>query len=182
MNMISKLNIDRSNKRVAISLVGIVFFMVALAYVSVPLYDLFCRVTGFAGTPKVADERNSFIIDQNINVRLDANINNLNWDFYPESNIHQIKIGENRVINYFAKNLSGETTIGTALFNVTPEQAGQYFTKIECFCFHDLALDPSELVTLPVSFYIDPEIANDQFLTDLSEITLSYTFFKNDDK
>ena len=180
--MLSKLNADRGNKRVAVSLVGIVFFMIALAYASVPLYDLFCRVTGFAGTPQVSDERSLFIIDQNINIRLDANTSNLNWDFYPEKNIHQIQIGENRVINYFAKNLSGERSIGTALFNVTPEQAGQYFTKIECFCFHDLVLDPGELITLPVSFYIDPEIANDQFLTDLSEITLSYTFFKNDDK
>ena len=94
---------------------------------------------------------------------------------------HGIKIGENKVINYLAQNLSNEKQVGTALFNVTPEQAGQYFTKIECFCFHDLMLEPGEEIKLPVSFYIDPEIIDDQFLKDLSEVTLSYTFYKNAD-
>ena len=125
--------------------------------------------------------KNKKSINQNINIRLDANVTNLNWDFSPEKNIYKIKIGENKVINYLAQNLSNEKQVGTALFNVTPEQAGQYFTKIECFCFHDLMLEPGEEIKLPVSFYIDPEIIDDQFLKDLSEVTLSYTFYKNAD-
>ena len=182
MNMTHKNNSEQVNNRLAIKLFGIVIVMVGLAYASVPLYDLFCRVTGFGGTPQTSENENLFITDQDISVRLDANTNGLNWDFYPEMNIHEIKIGENRIINYFAKNLSKKNITGTALFNVTPEQAGQYFTKIECFCFHDLMLSPNEEIKLPVSFYIDPEITNDEFLKDLSEVTLSYTFFRNDDK
>jgi cytochrome c oxidase assembly protein subunit 11 len=162
-------------------LVTVVFLMLGLAYASVPLYDLFCRVTGFGGTPAVSLEKSEYSISQNINIRLDANVTNLNWDFFPEKNVYKIKIGENKVINYLAQNLSNEKQVGTALFNVTPEQAGQYFTKIECFCFHDLMLEPGEEIKLPVSFYIDPEIIDDQFLKDLSEVTLSYTFYKNAD-
>ena len=170
-----------SNNRIFIMLVTIVFLMLGLAYASVPLYDLFCRVTGFGGTPLVSLEKSEYSINQNINIRLDANVTNLNWDFLPEKNVYKIKIGENKVINYLAQNLSNEKQVGTALFNVTPEQAGQYFTKIECFCFHDLMLEPGEEIKLPVSFYIDPEIIDDQFLKDLSEVTLSYTFYKNAD-
>ena len=170
-----------SNNRIVIILVTVVFLMLGLAYASVPLYDLFCRVTGFGGTPSVSLEKSEYSINQNINIRLDANVTNLNWDFSPEKNIYKIKIGENKVINYLAQNLSNEKQVGTALFNVTPEQAGQYFTKIECFCFHDLMLEPGEEIKLPVSFYIDPEIIDDQFLKDLSEVTLSYTFYKNAD-
>ena len=170
-----------SNNRIVIMLVTVVFLMLGLAYASVPLYDLFCRVTGFGGTPSVSLEKSEYSINQNINIRLDANVTNLNWDFSPEKNIYKIKIGENKVINYLAQNLSNEKQVGTALFNVTPEQAGQYFTKIECFCFHDLMLEPGEEIKLPVSFYIDPEIIDDQFLKDLSEVTLSYTFYKNAD-
>ena len=170
-----------SNNRIVIMLVTVVFLMLGLAYASVPLYDLFCRVTGFGGTPSVSLEKSEYSINQNINIRLDANVTNLNWDFSPEKNVYKIKIGENKVINYLAQNLSNEKQVGTALFNVTPEQAGQYFTKIECFCFHDLMLEPGEEIKLPVSFYIDPEIIDDQFLKDLSEVTLSYTFYKNAD-
>ena len=170
-----------SNNRIVIMLVTVVFLMLGLAYASVPLYDLFCRVTGFGGTPSVSLEKSEYSINQNINIRLDANVTNLNWDFSPEKNVYKIKIGENKVINYLAQNLSNEKQVGTALFNVTPEQAGQYFTKIECFCFHDLMLEPGEEIKLPVSFYIDPEIIDDQFLKDLSEVTLSYTFYKNGD-
>ena len=170
-----------SNNRIVIMLATVVFLMLGLAYASVPLYDLFCRVTGFGGTPSVSLEKSEYSINQNINIRLDANVTNLNWDFSPEKNVYKIKIGENKVINYLAQNLSNEKQVGTALFNVTPEQAGQYFTKIECFCFHDLMLEPGEEIKLPVSFYIDPEIIDDQFLKDLSEVTLSYTFYKNAD-
>ena len=133
-----------SNNRIVIMLVTVVFLMLGLAYASVPLYDLFCRVTGFGGTPSVSLEKSEYSINQNINIRLDANVTNLNWDFSPEKNVYKIKIGENKVINYLAQNLSNEKQVGTALFNVTPEQAGQYFTKIECFCFHDLMLEPGE--------------------------------------
>ena len=181
MRNFNSTDLTSGNRKTVVILVAIVFSMLGLSYASVPLYDLFCRVTGFGGTPAVSLEKSEYSINQDINIRLDANVTNLDWSFSPEKNVYQIKIGENKVINYIAQNLSNESQIGTALFNVTPEQAGQYFTKIECFCFHDLNLDPGEQIKLPVSFYIDPEIIDDQFLKDLSEITLSYTFYKNDD-
>ena len=134
-------DIKYSNNRIVIMLVTIVFLMLGLAYASVPLYDLFCRVTGFGGTPAISLEKSEYSINQNINIRLDANVTNLRWDFFHlKKNVYKIKIGENKVINYFAKNLSNEKQVGTALFNVTPEQAGQYFTKISAFVFMILCL------------------------------------------
>ena len=173
---------SKNNSVTAISLVGIVIAMIVLAYASVPLYDYFCKVTGFGGTPNVYSTKSIYSIDQTISVRLDSNVGStLDWQFYPEQRIHEIKIGENKLINYVIENNANQPLSGTAVYNVSPTEAGKYFNKIECFCFQETELMANERKIMPVSFYIDPEIENDKYLSDLSEVTLSYTFYENSD-
>ena len=171
-----------NNRAIVSASLILVVLMVILSYASVPLYNLFCRVTGFGGTPQISSMNNSVLLDDIINVRLDANTGSgLNWSFYPEKNIHKVNIGEDNLVNYFVENNSDHIVTGTSVFNVTPSQAGKYFNKIECFCFQSTELKPNEIKTMPVSFFIDPEIKNDTFISNLSEITLSYTFYENSD-
>ena len=156
------------------------FGMLGLAFASVPLYDLFCRVTGYAGTTQKASLAPGSKVNASLyKVRFDANISSdLNWKFVAPSDEIQLKPGVEKIIYYTAKNLSNEPSIGTASFNVSPPKAGSVFMKIECFCFINQKLMPNEEIKMPVSFYIDPEIDNDDNLKSLNEITLSYTFFK----
>ena len=156
------------------------FGMLALSFASVPLYDLFCRVTGYAGTTQKASVAPGPNVKASFyKVRFDANISpDLNWKFVAPSDEIKLKPGVEKVIYYTAKNLSKEPSTGTASFNVSPPKAGSVFMKIECFCFINQKLMPNEEVKMPVSFYIDPEIDNDDNLKSLNEITLSYTFFK----
>ncbi len=156
------------------------FGMLGLSFASVPLYDLFCRVTGYAGTTQKASIAPGPKVDASLyKVRFDANISpDLNWAFVAPSDEIQLKPGVEKIIYYTAKNLSNEPSTGTASFNVSPPKAGSVFMKIECFCFINQKLMPNEEIKMPVSFYIDPEIDNDDNLKSLNEITLSYTFFK----
>ena len=156
------------------------FGMLGLSFASVPLYDLFCRVTGYAGTTQKASLAPGPKVDGSLyKVRFDANISkDLNWTFVAPSDEIQLKPGVEKIIYYTAKNLSNEPSTGTASFNVSPPKAGSVFMKIECFCFINQKLMPNEEIKMPVSFYIDPEIDNDDNLKSLNEITLSYTFFK----
>ena len=156
------------------------FGMLGLSFASVPLYDLFCRVTGYAGTTQKASLAPGPKVDASLyKVRFDANISpDLNWAFVAPSDEIQLKPGVEKIIYYIAKNLSNEPSTGTASFNVSPPKAGSVFMKIECFCFINQKLMPNEEIKMPVSFYIDPEIDNDDNLKSLNEITLSYTFFK----
>ena len=156
------------------------FGMLSLSFASVPLYDLFCRVTGYAGTTQKATVAPGPKLEASLyKVRFDANISpDLNWKFTaPDSQI-QLKPGVEKIIYYTAKNLSNEPSTGTASFNVSPPKAGSVFMKIDCFCFINQKLLPNEEVKMPVSFYIDPDIEKDDNLKSLNEITLSYTFFK----
>ena len=172
---------DKNNK-VAISLLALVLAMVILAYASVPLYNLFCKVTGFGGTPNITQIESEYVLDQIIEVRFDANVSSgLDWDFYPEQKTYNLKIGKDYTANYIAENNSNVPISGTASFNVSPNDAGKYFSKLECFCFHEQSLQPGEQRVMPINFYIDPEIVNDKFIGDLSEITLSYTFYETSD-
>ena len=174
--MISKKNLT------PLILASIFFLMLGLSFAAVPLYDLFCRVTGFGGTPNVYSSESIYSIDKTINVRLDSNVGStLDWEFYPEQRIHQLKIGENKLINYVIENNTDQTLSGTAVYNVSPTEAGKYFNKIECFCFQETELMANETKIMPVSFFIDPEIENDKYISDLSEVTLSYTFYENSD-
>lgn len=166
------------NRWIMFSCVGVVAGMTALSFAAVPLYDLFCRVTGYGGTTQVAAEKNDVILDRMVRIRFDASMNSsLDWRFEPVQREISMKIGESAVAFYRAQNLAATETTGTATFNVTPLKAGKYFTKIDCFCFTEQRLEPGQAVDMPVTFYVDPEIANNPNLDDVTTITLSYTFF-----
>ena len=168
----------RSDVRVALYCLGIVATMTGAAFAAVPLYDLFCRVTGFGGTTQRAETVSDQILDETISVRFDANVaNGLPWAFAPEVREVRLRVGESGLMIYVAENTGPAATSGTASFNVTPTIAGQYFVKVECFCFTEQELQAGESMDMPVAFYVDPEIVNDPDLQDLPEITLSYTFF-----
>lgn len=167
------------NKRLLLVLGLLVSGMVGLAYASVPLYDLFCRVTGYGGTTQIADNAVSDIVyDHPVKIRFDANVNPaLNWSFASVDKLITLNPGEEVVINYRATNLGDTPSTGTSTFNVTPVKAGQYFMKLDCFCFIEQTLQPGESVNMPVRFFVDPAMAKDKNTLDVSEIILSYTFF-----
>lgn len=171
----------KRNRLVMVSCVGVVAGMTALSFAAVPLYDLFCRVTGYGGTTQVAAESSDVIIDRTIRVRFDASMNSsLEWRFQPVQREVSMKIGETAVAFYRAENRSESVTTGTATFNVTPLKVGKYFNKIECFCFTEQQLEPGQAVDMPVTFFVDPEMINDANLDDVTTITLSYTFFPSE--
>ncbi len=151
--------------------------MVGLAYAAVPLYDLFCRVTGFDGTPLVGSGPAARVLDRTVKVRFDANVApGLNWRFTPEVTEIEAKLGETQTVFYKVRN-AGVAAAGIATFNVQPGQAGGYFVKIQCFCFNEQVLQAGETMDFPVVFYIDPAIASEPNLKHLNAITLSYTYF-----
>lgn len=173
---------QRANAKLAIGLLGVAVLMVGLSFAAVPLYRIFCQVTGYGGTTQRADAPSNTVTDREIRVRFDATISSdLNWSFRPVERKITLKIGENRLAFYEAENLSDQKLTGTATFNVTPEIAGSYFSKIDCFCFTEQTLQPHQKVDMPVSFYIDPAILDDPDASRLEEITLSYTFFRASD-
>ena len=168
-----------SNRRILAILAIVVLMMVGLAYASVPLYQLFCQVTGYGGTTQVTDTAADAVVPNHpIKVRFDANTNPaLNWRFEAVDAPLTLNPGEEVVINYRATNLGNMASIGTSTYNVTPVKAGPHFMKIDCFCFIEQTLQPGESVLMPVRFYIDPEIVADSNTVDVDEIILSYTFF-----
>lgn len=175
----------RSTRRVnltAVVLFGIVAAMTGLAFASVPLYRLFCQVTGFAGTPKTGAYVGTASTDGApglpVTVRFDANVNaQLPWRFEPVERQVVVRLGEEVLIHYRAQNLSDRPVTGTATFNVTPFKVAQYFNKMECFCFTEQTLNPGEEVSMPVLFYVDPQLFEDPNTAEVRKITLSYTFF-----
>ncbi len=167
------------NRAVAMLAVGVVAGMVGLAYASVPLYRLFCQVTGYGGTTQRAEAAGEVIADRKITVRFNADVNSrLPWRFAPEQREMTLAIGETGLAFYRATNRSAETVTGNATFNVTPFKAGPYFNKIQCFCFTEQTLEPGQSVDMPVTFFVDPAILEDPDLADVHTITLSYTFFR----
>lgn len=166
------------NRRVAASCVAVVFGMVGLSYAAVPLYRLFCDVTGFGGTTQRAESVDGRVLDRTMTVRFDANVGaGLPWEFKPVERRMSVRVGEQALAFYRATNRSDRPVTGSAVFNVTPPLAGAYFTKIECFCFTEQRLEPGQSVDMPVAFFIDPDIADDADLKSLGTITLSYTFY-----
>ena len=167
-----------SNTKTALGLSLIVLSMIVLVAFSVPLYDLFCRVTGYGGKTNTSEFLSSTILDRDINLKFSADVNeSINWSFEAPENL-KFKVGENLLVKYKAKNLSDSESSGTATFNVLPEKVGPYFIKTQCFCFEKQTLKPGETVDMPVVFYVDPSISTDPTMEDVEEITLSYTFFK----
>lgn len=173
--------LGKRNRRVAYACLGFLATMFGLAYAAVPLYSWFCRTTGFAGTPLIASAppaAKDIDKSKTITVRFDANTNSaLPWKFEPVSAPAHIHLGEPYLATFRATNLSDRATVGTAAFNVTPQQVGGFFVKTECFCFTEQKLGPRESEELTVSFYVEPDLAADANLGSLDTITLSYTFF-----
>ncbi|MBA4097598.1 MAG: cytochrome c oxidase assembly protein [Rhodospirillum sp.] len=173
---------QRRNLNLLMVLVGVVAGMTGLAYASVPLYRLFCEVTGFDGTPQRASAAPTEISDRTIRVTFTADVAaGLGWHFQPLQRNLELKIGENKLAFYVAENLESKPVTGRATFNVSPEVFGPYFTKIECFCFTEQTLQPGQRVEMPVSFFIDPAVLDDPALRKLNDVTLSYTFFRSAD-
>ncbi|WP_420861071.1 cytochrome c oxidase assembly protein [Algirhabdus cladophorae] len=162
-------------------LVGVVVLMGGLAWASVPFYDWFCRVTGFGGVTNVAESASDTILDQEITVRFDASKDkDMPWTFKPVVREMKIRIGETGLAFYEAHNPTDRPVAGSASYNVTPYQAGAFFSKIQCFCFEEQLLQPGETVQMPVTFYVDPEIVDDREGKYIHTITLGYTFYEID--
>lgn len=169
---------NRQHRTVAIVCGLIAAGMVGMSYAAVPLYRMFCQVTGYGGTTQVAVALPEKVLDKTIVMRFDANVSrDLPWKFEPVTRKFDLRIGENRIAKYRATNLSDKTLTGTATFNVSPEAAGIHFNKIECFCFTEQTLKPGETVEMPVSFFVDPAIVDDPNASYISQLTLSYTFY-----
>lgn len=172
------------NRRTVLALAGAVAvpsLMFGMAWAAVPLYQLFCQVTGYGGTTQVATEAASQVLDRTVTVRFDANTNAVPWEFEPEKSEVTLRLGENGLAFYRVTNTSDRAVTAVATYNVTPFKAGPYFQKLECFCFQDRTLLPGETMSLPVIFYVDPRLATEDDVDDVREITLSYTFFPADE-
>ena len=157
--------------------------MLGMGFAAVPLYRIFCQVTGWGGTTMQVDAAQAAAVQPTtdmITVRFDANTRGIPWKFGPEQVTDQVAIGSRDLAIYIARNEGDTPTLGTASYNVTPEQAGKYFNKIQCFCFTEQALKPGQMVRMPVLYYIDPAIRDDPDTKNIKEITLSYTFFPVD--
>ena len=166
------------NLHVAGICAGVFFGMIGLSYAAVPLYSIFCQVTGYGGTTQRVDQYSDRVLDREMTVRFDANTSAaLPWRFEPVQRSVTMKIGETAHISYKATNLFDRPIKGQASFNVTPELAGAYFNKVECFCFTETTLQPGETLDMPVVFYVDPDIVDVPELKNTHTITLSYTFF-----
>ena len=173
----------KKNYRVIIGLIFIPIFMFFLTFASVPLYKLFCQVTGFGGTPKINNIQDEIKITQkDIKIEFNSDINKkLNWYFKPVQRSINIKIGDSVLAFYKVKNKSNKSVSGTATYNIIPFEAAQYFNKVDCFCFENQTLGPNEEAVLPVNFFIDPKILDDPSVNHLKSIVLSYTFFESQD-
>lgn len=185
------ISLDRRNRRVGLYALLGALAMLGLGYAAVPLYDLFCRVTGFGGTTQKATEQEASLAEtmarsagaREISIRFDASTaRDMPWTFAPEQVTDRIQIGVRDLAFYTARNDGGVPVTGTATFNVEPEQAGKYFHKIQCFCFTEQVLQPGQEVRMPVLFFVDPAILDDPNARDIQQITLSYTFHKAPDQ
>jgi cytochrome c oxidase assembly protein subunit 11 len=161
-------------------LAGIFVLMLGLSFAAVPLYDLFCRVTGFGGTTQVSKEAPKIVLDKVVSVRFDTNVNNLDWNFKAKSNVIDVKVGQVNRIEFEVENLGNETTHGVASFNVSPASFGKYYSKLGCFCFEKQELKAGEKATYVMTFYLDPDLVNDPTTKNLQDVTMSYTFFSTD--
>lgn len=177
-------DIARSNLRVGAMAMAGALAMLGLGYAAVPLYEMFCRVTGFGGTTMIASEADAaraaaIATGQTMSIRFDASTAaGVPWAFRPVQTTQTVVIGQRDIATYIARNDSSRPITGTATFNVTPEQAGKYFNKIQCFCFTEQTLQPGEEVTMPVLYYVDPAMLEDPNMAGVQQITLSYTFHR----
>lgn len=169
------------NKRLALILAGVFVLMVGAAFAAVPLYKLFCQMTGFDGTIRQAEAAPSVVLDRTLEVRFDSNVRGLPWDFRPDEVSQTVKIGQTGLAFFRVTNKGDKAWTGRAAYNVVPEQAGPYFQKLECFCFSDQTIQPGQTVEFPVVYFVDPKYADDPETKGKGEVTLSYTFFPSVD-
>jgi cytochrome c oxidase assembly protein subunit 11 len=173
-------NTTKSKNNRTVALACVVFFvsMIGVAYASVPLYRLFCQMTGYGGTTRQVVTPANRVLEREITIRFDANVSGeLPWKFEPKQREVTVKLGQTTQISYEAINLIKQATQGRATFNVVPELAGSYFNKLQCFCFNDTTLKAGEKIDMPVVFFIDPDMVNEPDLKNVKTITLSYTMF-----
>ena len=173
----------KENLKITFSLIFLVSFMFFLTFAAVPLYKLFCQVTGYGGTPKIVNLKDQIdISEKKIKIEFNSDVNKkLNWSFKPEQRSMESKIGDSILAFYKAKNNGNKSITGVATYNILPFEAAQYFNKVDCFCFENQTLEPGEEVLLPINFYIDPKILDDPSVKHLNSIILSYTFFQTDE-
>ncbi len=173
-----KVGAQRRHHTVVVSCIAMVTAMAGLSYAAVPLYRLYCQATGYQGTTQRAAKPSETVLDRTVTVRFDANVSpDLPWKFEPVQRRLDVKIGENTLALYRATNTSDKPITGTAVFNVAPESAGLHFIKVQCFCFTEQRLEAGQTVDMAVSFYVDPSWDTDDDTKDVSELTLSYTFY-----
>lgn len=173
----------RARMRIALTCSAVVIGMIGLSFAAVPLYDMFCRMTGYGGTTQRAERAPDKPGEKVVTVRFNADIaRGLPWKFEPVEREVRVVVGEERLAFYRATNTSGRAIIGQASYNVSPDKAGIYFNKVACFCFTEQRLEPGETVEMPVSFFVDPSIATDRATREVNTITLSYTFFELPEK
>ena len=171
-----------SNKKTLVILSGIGVAMLGLGFASDPLYDTFCKVTGYGGTPKIADENQSEIIDRTVTVEFDSNVaQDLPWKFRPDQRRMDVKLGQSGLAYYTVENTSDEVVTGVANFNVMPVKVAPFFIKTECFFFEEQTIHPGEKLNLPVIFFVDPQLDEDSRFNEIKTMTLSYTFFPTEE-
>ena len=172
----------KNNLKITFSLIFLVSFMFFLTFAAVPLYKLFCQVTGYGGTPKIVNVKDQInVSEKKIKIEFNSDVNKkLNWSFKPEQRSIESKIGDSILAFYKAKNNGNKSITGIATYNILPFEAAKYFNKVDCFCFENQTLEPGEEVILPINFYIDPKILDDPSVKHLNSIVLSYTFFQSD--
>lgn len=187
--MMASIQLQHRNQRVGFIALLAAFAMLGLGFAAVPLYDMFCRVTGFGGTTQRATAAEANLAERmtlsagapTISIRFDASLaRDMPWEFRPKQVTDTVQIGQRDMAVFVAKNLSSEAVTGTASFNVEPEQAGIYFNKIQCFCFTEQTLQPGQEVDMPVLYFIDPAALDDPNMKDVEQITLSYTFHRTE--
>ena len=167
-----------ANRKTLFALIGIGLAMLALGFASKPLYDTFCKVTGYGGTTRYAEDNLSEVLDRTVKVSFDANVTDLPWEFAPEQQSMTVQLGQTGLAYYKVKNNSNKAMVGTATFNVTPIKSAPYFIKTECFCFTEQRVEPGQEISMPVLFFVDPQLDDEKRLKDVTHITLSYTFFE----
>jgi len=173
----------RRNGMTAAVAFGIAAGMVGMAFAAVPFYRWFCQTTGYGGTTQVATAKPVKVLDRKVTVQFNGDVNSdLPWSFKPAQREVTVRLGQETLAFFRARNNSSSTIVGTATFNVTPDKAGAYFDKIDCFCFTEQRLEPGQTADLPVTFFVDPDMAKDRGLDDVTTITLSYTFFRSLDE
>ncbi len=171
-------DLAKKNRKSALIVAGIGAGMLGLSFAAVPLYQIFCQVTGYGGTTQAAAATEMPVTDRKIKIRFVANLNqNMPWNFKPSQLTQEIRVGERKIATYSAQNLTNKKITGTAVFNVTPFKVGEYFNKVECFCFTEQTLEPGQSKEMPVDYFVNPAFADDPYMDDVTEIVLSYTFY-----